>query len=135
MIRTLPAIAVLAALSACAAAGGEPGQPGTDLACPETRSWNAYINAMPGPGARPTLLVTGEVNLPEGTTASLREGPLDRMMPPGQRFSLVVEPGSGPGGWQTVRASIVPALAQYRMVVIGCGGREVARIDQVGVAY
>ncbi|HVR90540.1 MAG TPA: hypothetical protein VHG29_05545 [Novosphingobium sp.] len=99
--------------------------------CPETRGWAAWINDMPGPGATPTLIVAGEAKLPAGTVAILTPGPTDRMMPPGQRFTLVLRKGSGPGGWQPVRGEIKPALPDYREVIVGCGGAIVARISPI----
>ncbi len=141
-MRARPVLALLLAapLAACATYGtghdedeamtDEPAQ-----ACPQTRNWTAWVNAMPGPGAVPTLIVTGEADVPEGMTVSLREGPLDRMMPPAQRFVLTMTAGEGASGWQPVRASIAPAQTAYRAVIIGCDGQEIARIDQVQTAY
>lgn len=104
--------------------------------CPtETRSWSAWINAMPGPDARRTLIVTGEVLLPDGATARLSEGPLDRMMPPGQRVALSVERAERAAGWQQVRLEIAPALPAYGSVIVGCGDSEVARITPVETAH
>lgn len=104
-------------------------------ACPQTRNWVAWVDAMPGPGNGPTLIVEGEIALPPGRRATLQAGPTDRMMPPGQRFALVVEPGAGPGGWQKVRGEIAPAQTQYRAVIVGCEGRTIAEIGSVTTAY
>lgn len=90
---------------------------------------------MPGPGSQPRLIVDGEVDVPAGMVASLREGPLDRMMPPGQRFALELTPGKGPAGLQRVRIEVKPALAQYREIVIGCGGETIARITDIKTAH
>lgn len=104
--------------------------------CPtETRNWTAWINAMPGPDAVPTLIVQGEVLLPERATARLTAGATDRMQPPGQRFSLTVEPAEEAAGWQVVRGEIKPALPAYAHVIVGCDGAEIARIDAVITAY
>lgn len=126
-------IAALASLplAACATTpGDEP-----VAMCPPSRDWQAWINAMPGPGARPTLIVTGEVDVPRGMVASLRTGPTDRMMPPGQRFTLELRPGSGPSGPQQVRGEIAPALPAYREVIVGCEGEAIARISPVETAH
>src|SRR5688500_11962800 len=32
----------------------------------ESSDWAAWVNAMPGPNARPTLIVTGKVTVPTG---------------------------------------------------------------------
>lgn len=102
--------------------------------CPQTRNWTAHVDAMPGPDARPRLIVAGEADVPQGFVATLRAGPTDRMMPPGQRVMLALEPGSGPQGWQPVRLESAPALPQYREVRIGCADEPVATITDIPVA-
>ncbi|RVQ69310.1 hypothetical protein EKN06_03745 [Croceicoccus ponticola] len=100
--------------------------------CPiETRSWQAWINAMPGPDMRPTLIVKGEALLPEKASATLTAGPTDRMMPPGQRVTLSVEPSDRAAGWQEIRLDIAPALPDYASVIVGCGGNEIVRITPI----
>lgn len=134
----LKALALLAAttvLAATLAACATTPEQGAAPSCPETRNWSAHINAMPGPGAQPTLIVSGEANVPTGRTATLSVGPTDRMMPPGQRFALALAPSSGPSGWQQVRAEIKPSLDAYSSVIIGCEGQEVARITDIQKAY
>lgn len=134
-LKALAIIAVTAALATVLAACATPAEQGGAPACPETRGWTAFINAMPGPGAVPTLIVTGEANLPAGRTATIVIGPTDRMMPPGQRFTLSLAPSSAPSGWQEVRAEIKPALSAYSSVIIGCEGQEVARITDIQTAH
>ena len=129
------ATALAATLAACATTSDGGPSEGAAPACPETRGWHAHINAMPGPGAVPTLIVTGEANVPAGRTATLTVGPTDRMMPPGQRFALSLVPSSGAAGWQEVRAEIKPAMNAYSSVIIGCDGQEVARITDIQKAY
>lgn len=103
--------------------------------CPsESRGWSAWINAMPGPGAQRTLIVTGEVLLPDGASASLSEGPLDKMMPPGQRIALSIARAERAAGWQQVRLELAPAQPAYSSIIVGCGGSEVARIITVDTA-
>lgn len=144
----LPAIAaapLVAALGGCTTAGlagnglAGDGAPQPAATCPdETRQWAAWINAMPGPGpaAAPTLIVTGEVFVPAGTSATLSAGPTDRMMPPSQRFTLALSSRpDAPGGWQPVRGEITPALAQYRSVIVGCDGAAVATITDIQTAH
>lgn len=141
-----PGAALLLAGCAATASDNVP-QEKPVTTCPQTRNWAAWINAMPGPGDGPTLIVVGEVELPAGTVARLERGPTDRMMPPGQRFTLHLEAsvetgaetgakaGGGAGGWQPVRAEIVPAQMQYRSVMIGCNEQAIAEITDVKVAY
>ena len=133
---------VVLPLAACAApAGGGPGdmtaEAPANAACPATRGWVAWVNAMPGPNMVPTLIVEGEVDLPAGATAVLEQGPLDRMMPPAQRLALRIAPAGGDhaGGWRRVRAEVAPAQANYRAVLIGCNGRTLAEITGITRAY
>ena len=46
----------------------EPPAPGGSSACPIVSSsdWQAWVNAMPGPNAKPTLIVTGKVEVATG---------------------------------------------------------------------
>jgi len=125
------ATAFATTLAACATTPEDGGA----SSCPETRGWTAHINAMPGPGAVPTLIVSGQANVPAGRTATLAVGPTDRMMPPGQRFTLSLTPSSAPSGWQEVRGEIKPALSSYSSVIIGCEGQEVARITDIQTAH
>lgn len=125
-MRLVPLL-ILPLLAACVTGDGAE----SAAACPETRGWAAWINDMPGPRATPTLIVTGEAKLPPGTTATLTAGPTDRMMAPGQRFTLVVRKGGGAGGWQEVRGEIKPALSDYREVIVGCAGTTLVRISPI----
>lgn len=116
------------------------GQPETGVpvaqTCPaETRGWTAWVNAMPGPDAKPTLIVSGEAFVPAGAKATLTAGPTDRMMPPSQRFVLALESmPEAEGGWQQVRVEVTPAMPQYRSLMIGCGGEGIATITDIETA-
>ena len=109
--------------------------------CPviEGRNWSAHINAMPGPNAQRTLIVSGEVDLPTpGYAVSLTAGAADRSAIPVQQIVLTA---SGPGGIvpQVVSTYSVrydgPAIAQqYRAVRVMCAGRQLAELD-VTVAH
>ena len=137
--RLIPPLIPLALLAACAPTYADVDPETMDARyCPwETREWNAYVNAMPGPGnSGPTLIVTGEANVPAGWRAVMVPGPTDRMQPPGQRFALTLEPDEGAaGGWQDVRGEIRPALKGYSSVIIGCAGDMVARVDEIEKVY
>lgn len=127
------AAALLAGGCATAPAGGEE-QIALPVCPTESRGWSAWINAMPGPNAQRTLIVTGEVLLPDGASATLSEGPLDKMMPPGQRIALSIARAERAAGWQQVRVEIAPAQPAYSSVIVGCGGSEVARLATVDTA-
>ena len=56
-------------LASCAAVPPPPSQgPAGSMECGIIGSsdWAAWVNAMPGPNARPTLIVTGKVTVPTG---------------------------------------------------------------------
>lgn len=134
------------ALSACTPPspidGGTPPEPGREVVeCPviESRGWTAWIDALPGPDAVRTLHISGEVDLPTpGYTVELVPGPADRMMPPGQRFSLVARASPGMAAQVVTptpaRYEGKATYPSYREIIIGCGGRVLARIDRIEVA-
>lgn len=124
MRRPMLAFAALP-LAACAAA---PAMPPAAVA-PPNDNWQVWIDAMPGPRAQLRLIVDGEVAVPAGMVARLRAGPLDKSMPPGQRFVLELRPGKGPAGPQRVRGEVHPAQPQYREVIVSYGDQTLARID------
>ncbi|WP_299306978.1 hypothetical protein [uncultured Croceicoccus sp.] len=103
--------------------------------CPtETRNWTAFVNAMPGPGARPTLIVQGEALLPERASVTLTKGPTNRMQPPGQIMRLSVEPSEEAAGWHPVRGEVEPGLPSYAYVDVVCGDAVIQRIEDITVA-
>lgn len=66
--RLSPLVATVAlALASCAAVppADEP-RPGFACGATGASDWTAWVNAMPGPGARPTLIATGKVTVPTG---------------------------------------------------------------------
>ena len=128
MVRSFIGLALALPLAACATTPPTD-EPAETSACPPSSGWRAWIDAMPGPGKSPTLLISGEVDIPAGMVAELRPGPLDRMMPPGQRFVLELRKGEGPSGRQAVTGRVMPSQNVYREVIVGCGGNEIARID------
>ncbi|HRP12226.1 MAG TPA: hypothetical protein PLK37_14445, partial [Terricaulis sp.] len=66
--RLIAAALSAAALAACHTPPAEtpmPEQPAAgNCAVIESSDWAAWINAMPGPGAQRTLIVTGRITLP-----------------------------------------------------------------------
>jgi hypothetical protein len=135
-MRALLVIAVSVLAAACQSAA-----PAQTAGCPvvDSRDWSAHIDAMPGPGAQRTLIVTGEVDLPTpGYTVRLTVGPADRSAIPVQQMILVAQP---PGG--TTAQVVTPhpvrydgrAIAEhYRAVRVMCGGEQLADLE-VTVAH
>ncbi len=109
--------------------------------CPilSSTDWAAWVNAMPGPVARPKLIVTGRVTVPTGGyRVTLQQGPLQEIHPPIQQMILRAQPPSG-GATQAVvthevRAEL-PALESYGSVTIRCGSSTLASITDVERAY
>lgn len=108
--------------------------------CPviDSRDWTAWVDAEPGPDA-PTLHIRGTVDLPTpGYTYAWRVGLADRALPPGQHMHLDF---SAPDGVVTQVVTSVDVAytgeatyAEYRMILVKCGGDVLAEITDVPVA-
>jgi hypothetical protein len=137
-------LACALALTGCASVGAPPSQPGggpITLACPIAGSsdWAAWVNAMPGPGARPTLIVTGKVTVPTGgyriAWADMRvmeSYPVQvaadlQVIPPDGMATQAIVTHDVRGQW--------PISPPVGAVTINCGGRVLARISPVETAH
>lgn len=104
-----------------------------------SRSWSAWLDAMPGGGGT-RLNISGEVDLPSpGYKVSWIEGPADRAMPPGQRFMLVLTPPVG-----MVAQVITPTTVKYegratypayRSIIIICGDKALTTITDIPTTH
>ncbi|WP_213268877.1 hypothetical protein [Hyphomonas sp.] len=102
----------------------------------ESRDWAAWVNRMPGPGATPTVHVTGQVDVPTGGYSFEWEaGPTDRSMTPALKLKLLPRK---PDGLATM--AITPenvhytgpvAGAGFRSITVTCGGKTLAEIIEV----
>jgi hypothetical protein len=130
----------------CLAVADDPVASPTECPVIDSRDWTAFVNAMPGPDARPELIVTGTVQLPSaGYTVGLEPGPTDRSARPVQIVELVAMPPEGPAA--TVLSDVdvrlqMPALvpaagapSPYRGVRVVCAGSELAFIAPVETAW
>ena len=63
---SLAAAAALALQSCAAVPPADEPRPGMACGATGASDWSAWVNAMPGPGARPTLIATGKVTVPTG---------------------------------------------------------------------
>ena len=111
--------------------------------CPITasRDWSAWVNAMPGPGARPTLVVRGKVVTGTGgyQVAFDRNMQVRRGQPPQAFVTLYVAPP------EAAAASQVPSTHEVRWewplsqpvgsVVVRCGDKTLAEITNIQTAY
>jgi hypothetical protein len=118
-----------------------PGSPPTGTQCPITRSgeWNAWVNMMPGPGARPTLHVTGKVVVPTGGHQMRFDPLIVRESFPAQGVArLRVTPPSGPAAQAVMTHDVRwewPLTQQVGSLEIVCEGETLARITQVQQAH
>ncbi|PKP83284.1 MAG: hypothetical protein CVT79_00240 [Alphaproteobacteria bacterium HGW-Alphaproteobacteria-18] len=106
----------------------------------ESRNWAAWVNRMPGPGATPTVHVTGEVDVPTGGYSFDWEvGPMDRSMTPALKLKLIP---IKPDGMATM--AITPeevhysgplAGSAYRSITITCGSQTLAEITDIPDAH
>ena len=137
-VRTAAGTAMAAALLAGCVPVDDAPPPASDCPVSDSRNWHAWIDRMPGPGSKPTLHISGEVDLPTpGYQVSLKPGPADRAMPPGQRFTLETRAPDGMVA-QVITPTEVryrgPATyPRYREIIIGCGGSALVTIPDVMV--
>lgn len=115
-----------------------PPEPGR---CPITasRDWRAWISAMPGPGARPKLMVTGTVLVPTGGHQLSFEPFLQfRESYPAQAFAtLRVTPPQGPATQAITTHDLRwewPVDKQIGSLEIRCGSDTLASISPVETA-
>lgn len=120
-------------------AGGTGSSPPSDCPIIESSGWAAWINAMPGPGARPTLIVTGKVTVPTGgyriEWGDMRVAesyPVQifadiRVIPPSGMATQVITTHDVRGQW--------PMDQPVGSFTVRCGGRVLARISPVETAH
>ena len=107
MNRLTPIAALAAPLALAACETVEDLDPIDDdpvaMTCPETRNFQAFVNAMPGPNSNPTLIVTGEAYLAEGMNARLSPAGPNAQDPGRYRFELETRSGYQQPGWAELR--------------------------------
>jgi hypothetical protein len=90
---------------------------------------------MPGPNARPTLIVVGDATVPTGGyRMTLTLGPTTRSEPAQQIVHLNVTPPDGMATQAFVTQEVrgdFPGLSRYGAVTIVCNGEQVGRISPV----
>ena len=117
-----------------------PSNPSQKAACPiATSNWAAWVSAMPGPGARPTLIVTGRATVPTGGWRfAWRDMRVMESHPVQVAVDLEAIPPSG-GATQAVVTHDVrgewPLSPPVGSVTVRCGGKTLAAISPVETAY
>lgn len=120
--------------------GPGPTPPPNRSDCPIVSSsdWAAFVNAMPGPNARPKLIVTGKVRTPTGGyTVGLRLGPVAESHPVQVTVRLHATPPDGPASQAIVTHDVRgswPMSPPVGSVTIRCGSQVVKRISPVETA-
>jgi hypothetical protein len=102
----------------------------------ESREWSAWVNRMPGPGAVPTLHVTGKVDVRSGGyTFDWEKGPLDRSATPALRLKLVP---TAPDGMATMAITTEEVKYEealsgitYSRVIVSCGSITLGEITEI----
>jgi hypothetical protein len=111
------------------------------LNCPIIGSsdWAAWINAMPGPNARPTLIVTGKVTVPTGGYRfTWRDMRVMESYPVQVAVDLQPIPPTGPATQAMVTHDVRgqwPISPPVGSVTVHCGDRVLARIAPVETAH
>lgn len=133
-------------LASCDTAGPPPPYaepfPPPSSECPisASRDWAAWINAMPGPNARPTLIATGRVVTPTGGFQVALDPDLRiAESHPAQAFAtLRVTPPSGPATQALVTHEVRwewPVSQPIGRLVVSCGDKTIADISPLQTAY
>lgn len=114
---------------------------GPQLSCPiaTSQNWKAWVNAMPGPGRRPTLIVTGKiVTASAGYQISFDPKLQIRKTYPAQAFAtLQVMPPPGAASRQLFSQDVHwewPLRQPLGSVEIRCGNETLAHIEPVATA-
>ena len=144
----LQLFACVLALGSCAPGGPayypaplEPDGGAIRTACPIAGSsdWAAWVNAMPGPNARPTLIVTGKVTVPTGGYRfAWRDMRVMESYPIQVAAELEVIPPAGAATQAVVTHDIRgewPVSPPVGSMTVRCGDRVLARIAPVETAH
>lgn len=119
--------------------GGHPPMPADGCPAIASSDWAAWVNAMPGPSARPSLIVTGKVTVPTGgyrvewgDVRVAESYPVQvfaelRLIPPSGPADQVVTTHDVRGQW--------PMSPPVGSVTVRCGNRVLARISPVETAH
>lgn len=136
----------LLALAACIAAPAAPYDPppagpigGRGCGAASASEWTAWVNAMPGPNARPTLIVTGKVTVPTGGyRIAWHDMRVMESYPVQVAADLDVIPPDGPATQAIVTHDVRgewPIDPPVGSVTVRCGDTVLARVAPVETAH
>lgn len=130
------------ALGSCAPVPANPPQgPVGSMECGITGSsdWAAWVNAMPGPNARPTLIVTGKVTVPTGGYRfAWRDMRVMESYPVQVAIELDAIPPAGPATQAFVTHDVRgqwPIDPPVGALTVRCGDMVLTRIAPVETAH
>lgn len=119
---------------------GYPPAPGADCPIAGSRDWTAFVNRMPGPDARPQLVVSGIVRTPTaGYRLAFDPHLILRESHPAHAVAVLrafPPTGAAPPAIETHEVRWQwPLTQQIGSVEIVCGSQTLARISPVREAY
>ena len=130
------------ALASCAPVPAQaPARPSGGPDCPIIGSsdWAAWVNAMPGPNARPTLIVTGKVSVPTGGYRfAWRDMRVMESYPVQVAVDLQPLPPAGPASQAIVTHDVRgewPMNPPAGSLTVRCGEQVLVRISPVETAH
>lgn len=147
MMKLLTGAAAAALLGGCATYPSAPNTPYGGYppipvdGCPIVSSgdWAAWVNAMPGPAAQPTLIVTGKVTVPTGGYRfEWGDSQVAESYPVQVFVNLRAIPPAGPATQAIVTHDVRgqwPMSPPVGSVTVRCGERVLARISPVETAH
>ena len=135
-------LAAALSLGSCAAVpAAAPQRPAGSMDCGITGSsgWAAWVNAMPGPNARPTLIVTGKATVPTGGYRfAWRDMRVMESYPVQVAVDLQAVPPAGPATQAVVTHDVRgqwPISPPVGSVTVRCGDTVLGRISPVETAH
>ena len=142
MHKPIAAMLGAVALASCAPVPADaPAPPGGGPECPIAGSsdWAAWVNAMPGPNARPTLIVSGKATVPTGGYRfAWRDMRVMESYPVQVAVDLQAIPPAGPATQAVVTHEVRgewPISPPVGSVTVHCGDRVLARIAPVETTH
>ncbi len=118
-----------------------PSPPASSSDCPVLRSsgWQAHVDTMPEPGARPSLIISGRVTVPTGGyRVALRMGQIAESYPVQVTVYLDATPPTGMATQALVTHGVRdswPSEARVGSDTVRCGSTVLARIDNIATAH
>lgn len=100
--------------------------------------WSAFIDAMPGPGSQPRLIISGKLRVPTGGyRAHFSDMRVAESYPVQIFLDLAVTPPSGPATQAITTIDVRgewPIAPPVGSITIRCGRQVIGRIDEIVTA-